>query len=111
MEKKKEKTKISTVLLWLFLTIFLFLGGAIYALPNYLIVATDEFDLTGEQVKVIKTKDKNLKLPDFSVLQGDKFNVLERGYWHKFNKDDFEIGNDRPFDRIVTEDQESDDIK
>ena len=107
MENKKKKRAISTVLLSLFFTIAMFLGAAIYALPKYLFIdVNEEFNPADSSQALVIAKDKKLKLPNFSMFKGDKFNSLERGYWHVFNEDDFEVGNNKPFERIIEEDEE-----
>jgi hypothetical protein len=113
MKEKKEKKKISTVLLLLFLIIIFVIGVSIYGLKNYYFINVQEVfnsDDSIQAVTIVTSKNKKLKLPNFSVLESDKFNVLEEGYWYEFDDADFELGNDHPFERIV-EEEEREDIK
>ena len=103
-EKKniKEKQEISTVLLLLFLGVASLLGAAVYGLSNYYFInASLAFDPADSSYIVMLAKDRKLKSPDLSVFTGDKFNVLEKGYWHEFDETDFERGNTNPFNRII----------
>ena len=104
---QKEKQEISTVLLITFLVVAFLLGGAVYGLSNYYFIkANVAFDPANSSYTVMLAKDKKLKSPDLSVFDGDKFNVLERGYWHEFDEDNFLRGNSNPFNRIVADSEQ-----
>ncbi len=99
---KKEKTKISTVLLSMFFIMFILLSVAIYYLPNYYFLdANVEFNPNDSRASVNIVKARKLKLPDFSMFDSGKFKVLQRGYWDVFNEDNLKRGNSNPFDRIA----------
>jgi len=99
MEKKKKE--ISTVLLGLFVCIIIILGGAMYFLKNYYLAdIAAGFESDGNRAILTSKKTKTLKHFDLNVFKGDRYTVLEKGYWHETDEASLVVGNPKPFESI-----------